>query len=198
MAIKKYEEWWDREVVGGKRYTVEEFKTILGNADSREAYLNIVKTGWSVLDVGCGLGLDYEMYLENNVDIEYVGIDICRGFIKHNKAAHPKGNFVFGKSYELPFENKAFDLATSRHVLEHLKGAEPTIREMCRVGKQVAIIWFNPPSTEKIVFTKKGFYKNVYSRLKLENLIEGLGFKISKKDFVYSPRRTHQLWNLTQ
>ena len=199
MDLKEYETWWDTDVVGGKRYTIEEFKTILGNADSREAYLDIIKAGWSVLDVGCGLGLDYEMYCENNTEIKYVGIDICRGFIEHNKKTHLEGNFIHGKSYELPFADKTFDIATSRHVLEHLREAEPTIREMCRVANQVAIVWFLPPQEqEKRLFTKKGFYKNTYSRPNLEELIHGLGFKFSTKDFVYSPKRTHQLWNLTR
>jgi ubiquinone/menaquinone biosynthesis C-methylase UbiE len=199
MGIKEYEKWWDTDVVGGKRYTIAEFKKILGNADSREAYLDIVKDGQSVLDVGCGLGLDYEMYCKNNVNVRYVGIDICRGFIEHNKKTYPEGNFIFGRSYELPFEDKAFDIATSRHVLEHLKEAEPTIKEMCRVANQVAIIWFNPPQARNTIHLRtKGFYKNTYSRPKLEELIHGLGFDISIKNFVYSPERTHQLWNLTR
>jgi ubiquinone/menaquinone biosynthesis C-methylase UbiE len=199
MGIKKYESWWDDEVVSGKCYTIKELKTILGNADSRKVYLDFVKDGSFVLDVGCGLGLDYEMYCQNDVDVNYVGIDICRGFIKYNKTLHPEGNFIFGKSYELPFADKAFDIATTRHVLEHLKEAEPTIREMCRVAKQVAIIWFIPPQEqEERMFTKKGFYKNTYSRPDLEKFIHSLGFKISTKDFVYSPKRTHQLWNLTR
>jgi ubiquinone/menaquinone biosynthesis C-methylase UbiE len=184
--------------VGGKRYTIERFKVILSaHSISREGCLSLLKGMKNVLDVGCGLGLDYELYLERKIDIDYTGIDACKGFIEYNKKLHPEAKFVWGKSYDLPFENKSFDLVTSRHVLEHLKEAEPTIRELCRVGKNAAIIWFNPPNEERIKLTKKGFYKNTYSDEKLRKLIKRLGFLITVKNFKHSGKRIHQLWYLT-
>lgn len=193
-----YETWWDTDVVSGKRYTIAEFKAVLDGSD-REIYLDIVKDGESVLDVGCGVGLDYEMYNKHDVDVGYVGIDSCRGFIEHNKLEHPEATFMHGKSYELPFEDKSFDIVTCRHVLEHLKEPYTTLAEICRVGKRVAIIWFIPPGKkEKIVLREKGFYKNTYSRKTLESFISALGFEFSTTDMFHTERRTHQLWYLTQ
>jgi ubiquinone/menaquinone biosynthesis C-methylase UbiE len=197
--MMEYESWWDLNVIGGVRYTIGEFKTRLGRVDSRKYYLDLIEEGQSVLDVGCGPGLDYEMYCENNSKVRYTGIDICRGFIEYNKKIHPEGDFVFGRSYELPFAAKAFDFATARHVLEHLKEAEPTIKEMCRVARSVAIIWFIlPRAKENIVFDeRKRYYKNTYSKTKLESFIKDLGFNVSKKDFTCPQRRTNQLWHIT-
>jgi ubiquinone/menaquinone biosynthesis C-methylase UbiE len=149
-----------------------------------------------VLDVGCGLGLDYELYQKHDLKVDYVGLDACKGFIEYNKKLHPEAQWLWGKSYNLPFEDKSFDLVTCRHVLEHLKEAEPTIREMCRVGKSVAIIWLKTPGEREIIrLTQKGFYKNMYCRPDLKKLIKDLGFTITTRDFQY-PKKIHQLWHL--
>jgi len=168
-----------------------------GHAVSRKGCLQLLKWVKTVLDVGCGLGLDYALYLEHEINVDYVGIDACKGFVEYNKKLYPEAKFIHGKSYDLPFDDKSFDLVTCRHVLEHLKEAEPTIRQMCRVGNQVGIVWFNPPGVEKIKLTKKGFYKNTYCKQKLKKLVDDLGFALTVKDFKHSGKRIHQLWHLT-
>jgi ubiquinone/menaquinone biosynthesis C-methylase UbiE len=197
QKVKQYEAWWDDHVANGKYYTIEQFKTILSNCDSRRAYLNVVNNGDRVLDVGCGLGLDYAYYIKNNVVVDYTGIDICKGFIKYCRDMYPEGSFEVQPSYETTFKDKSFGIATARHVLEHLKEPYTTLSEMCRVAKQVAIIWFLPPGEEKIRLTKKGFYKNVYSVDKLKEHIDSLGFNILVEDIPIESKRKHQLWHLT-
>jgi ubiquinone/menaquinone biosynthesis C-methylase UbiE len=198
--VKNYEQWWEKNVVSEKYYTVSQFKDILGCYDSRRVYSNLIpKTNKRVLDVGCGLGLDYEFYLKNDVEVEYFGVDICCGFIEHNKKEYPGTNFVCGKSYELPFKDKAFGLTTTRHVLEHLKEPYSTIHEMCRVSDRVAIIWFIAPGKiEQTRLTRKGFYKNTYSESELMRYIEQLGFRLMVEDIRMTPSKKHTLWFLTR
>ena len=66
----------------------------------------------SVLDVGCGLGLDYELYKANDIDIEYHGIDVCKGFIEENKKNFPEADWQWAKSYDMPFKKDSIDLDT--------------------------------------------------------------------------------------
>jgi ubiquinone/menaquinone biosynthesis C-methylase UbiE len=194
----RHETWWETNIVRRGYWTVNKFKTRLNRYDSsRKGLLPLLRGMKTVLDVGCGPGLDYELYLENKVDIDYTGIDACEGFIEYNQKVHPEAKFMFGKSYDLPFEDKSFDLVTSRHVLEHLKEVEPTIRELCRVGKNVAITWFNRPGQENIILTEKGFYKNTYSDKKLRELIGSLGFLITAQDFKAGDKGIEQIWYMT-
>lgn len=196
--LKDYELWWEDNVVTGKYRSIEQFKAILCRADSRRVYLDLIQRSQTVLDVGCGLGLDYDFYRENNIEIKYFGIDACCGFIEHNKLSYPGAYFVRGRSGQLPFKDKAFGLVTSRHVLEHLKEPYSTIREMCRVSDRVAIIWFKPPEDEeKISLTDRGFYNNTYSELKLMNSIEQIGFSVMITDILMPGLKKNTLWYLS-
>lgn len=197
--MESYESWWQKNVVNGKYYTVDQFKNILGAWDSRRVYPKLIPDNRRVLDVGCGLGLDYEFYIKNDIDIEYIGVDACHGFVEQNKKDYPLASFIWAKSYELPFGNKTFGLATSRHVLEHLKEPYSTIEEMCRVSDRVAIIWFIfPGRVQQIRLTRKGFYKNTYSKSELISGIKQFGFKTEIQDIRLSKSKSHQLWYLTR
>ena len=198
MSRLKHEQWWETHVVNGKYYTIDQFKKITGDKDSRRAYLEIVSNGDKVLDVGCGLGLDFEYYNKNGVSVVFVGLDVTFGFISFNSTNYQDANFINGKCYELPFKNKVFDVCTCRHLLEHVADPIKTIKEMCRVANQVAIIWFIPPGdTEKIRLTRKGFYKNIYKKNILINKINNFGASVEIKD-ISLEGKNHQLWKLTQ
>jgi len=196
--VNSYEQWWQNNVANGKYYTIDQFRTILGNIDSRKAYLDIVKSGDRVLDVGCGLGLDYEFYRKNNIDIDYTGIDVCTGFIEDCRKTYPQGRFEVYPSYETPYGDKEFNVATARHLLEHLKEPYSTLSEMCRVAEQVAIIWFiHPGVEEKIHLSRKGFYKNKYSCKLLKEYIHSIGATLKVVDIQSrSSKKSHQLWHL--
>ena len=200
--MKQHERWWDNSI--RKQGTVDNFINTFNIPYSRRPYLTLAENVKTFLDVGCGPALTYDFLCKNNIEVRYTGIDLCRGFIEHNKKTYPEANFVLGKSYKLPFKDKAFDFVTARHVLEHLKEPYTTIGEMCRVSDRVAIIFFiRPQEEENITRSSKGFYKNTYSVSKLRDFIKGLGFDISttpvyrRKTSVPGKRAKHELWSLT-
>jgi len=195
--MKSYEEWWQNQIVTESYYTIEQFKTILGNVDSRKAYLPLIEPGMSVLDIGCGLGLDYEYYVKNDIKVKYCGIDICKGFIEYNTRHYPGGIFTISESYVLPFKDGEFDVATIRHVLEHLQEPYSTLREAARVADRVLIIWFIPPrDKETIRLTRKGFYKNTYNKFVLEDYINTIGLQLNIVDIPVKGGKKNQLWAL--
>jgi len=200
-----YEKWWDKNVVTEKYSTKEKFKEVLDRNKSRYEYLKIIEeiNPKSVLDVGCGMGLDYEMYKSNNSAIEYHGIDACEGFIEDNKKNHPEADFRVARAQELPFEDNSFDLVTCRGVLEHLDEPETAISEIARVSKQhVVLIWFLIPSKkEKITLHEQGYYRNIYSEDRIMKCLEENGLKIGYTTVVKdnkSPMKRHELWILNK
>jgi ubiquinone/menaquinone biosynthesis C-methylase UbiE len=201
MDIKEHEKWWDKNVVTEKSTTMDSFRKVLDRNGSRALYLDIIKKfkPKSVLDVGCGLGLDYELYKANNIDIEYHGIDVCKGFIEENKKNFPEADWQWAKSYDMPFKKDSIDLVTCRGVLEHLETPYKTMQEMKRISSQyIAIIWFLIPQLkEEIKKTKSGFFRNIYSIEKIETFLHKYSLKILYKDEVKdnkSPMKRHEIW----
>ena len=157
----------------------------------------------NILDVGCGLGLDYEMYKEHYPNIEYHGIDICEGFIEENKKNFPEADFKVARIQDLPFEDNSIDLVTCRAVLEHIPEPESAIKEMTRVSNNyIAIIWFLiPREKEKIKITQSGFYSNIYSEDRIMQCL-----KDNELTYCYdttikdgrSPMKRHEMWVLNK
>lgn len=52
-----------------------------------------ITSGSSVLDIGCGLGNLYEWFQDNNISVDYHGIDITRSLVEKSKAKFPNGQF---------------------------------------------------------------------------------------------------------
>lgn len=102
--------------------------------------------GKRVLDVGCGIGgLAVACRLRGAVTIGFdddiKALKICRF---RAKCYRIQGNFFLGNAQHLPFPDDYFDILTATSVLEHVKNQEKSIKEMCRVGKNIYIIIPNP------------------------------------------------------
>jgi len=201
--MKKYESWWNRKIVDHTYTTIDKFRKTLDRNKSRYEYLKLVEeiSPKTILDAGCGLGLDYKMYQEKYPHIKYYGLDITRGFIVENKKNYPEVDFIVAKIQDIPLKSSSIDLVTCRAVLEHIPKPEPAISEMTRVSKKyVAIIWFIIPDIEEddIRITQSGFYRNRYSESRIiENLINN-GLKLCYITEIKGPSvmKKHELWVL--
>jgi len=81
-----------------------------------------VHPGDNVLDVGCGNGRYYPIFLQK--EVEYHGVDISAKLINIAKQKYPKGDFAVGDALFLPFKNNEFDLFFSVAVLHHIPSRE--------------------------------------------------------------------------
>lgn len=98
------------------------------------------KTGArKVLDAGCGEGFVIER-LKKDVKAEFLGLDIENKALKIAKEKNPQVDFKQASVYDIPFEDKFFDLVILSEVLEHLEDPTKALREVGRVaGKYVLI-----------------------------------------------------------
>lgn len=55
--------------------------------------LNFLKNGQNVLDFGCGNARFYKFLLENNLKLNYLGIDSNQLFIEENRKKYPNSRF---------------------------------------------------------------------------------------------------------
>ena len=88
-----------------------------------------------VLDAGCGEGIVYRAMRERGYDGQWTGFDFSAEAIEFCKQASPEVDWHVASAYDLPFQDKSFDLVFSSQVLEHLKGPIKPLREFARVGK---------------------------------------------------------------
>ena len=124
----------------------------------------------TILDVGCGLALDYEQYVEDGLSVQYHGIDVTLPFIEEVNRKYPCLDVRFGNVEAIPYDDGSFDAVTCRALLEHLSRLEIAFREMARVSSQYVIVtWFIPPRERvnriEIAYRGSGlqFFKNFYS-----------------------------------
>jgi len=98
---------------------------------------HIKKTSRSVLDIGCGIGLDYDHY--RGSDIRYLGVDITPKFVE---AAKQRGAPAeVGDVLNLRFKDESFDTIYCKDLLIHLQPGEwrRALKEMARVAKKQII-----------------------------------------------------------
>lgn len=110
-----------------------------GHSDSFESYprnlvlKNFFKNGERVLDIGCGDGT-IDVYLQNNLGVKVVGIDISKGAVEKAKQKGVEAK-VASAEEKLPFKNHEFDAVFWGDNIEHLIDPEFTGREIKRVLK---------------------------------------------------------------
>lgn len=104
--------------------------------------------GMSVLEVGCGLGLDAEVLVSRvGLNGRVVGIDISRDLIatatRRTAALGLPLEFALGDAHALDFPDDSFDAARVDRVLQHLDDPATALREMARVvrpGGRLAVL----------------------------------------------------------
>lgn len=108
-----------------------------------QSVLRFVEPGMKVLDAGCGEGVLAFLIVQKGAHV--TGCDISEPNIRECKRlAKERGlsnvEFAVADSEHLPFEDDAFDLVVSSHVLEHLPDFDQGLREALRVSKRRAVI----------------------------------------------------------
>ena len=104
-----------------------------------------LKTGFRVLDFGCGpgtitVGLAQAVHPGevHGIDMEDSQIELARAAAK--AGGHNNAVFHVGNVYELPFEDDYFDAAHCHAVLMHVPDTERALQEVSRVLKPGGII----------------------------------------------------------
>jgi len=100
----------------------------------------------SVIDVGCGNGIDATRYAA----WQYCGLDVSPALIKAAQEMHPNYLFMLGRAdKKIPFSNRHFDCSIIKSVLEHVSSIEivkAIINETIRVTNETLFIaWHTPP-----------------------------------------------------
>lgn len=94
----------------------------------------------NLLDAGCGEGFTAEIFLRAMPELEITGFDPHEPSVELAKLRNPRGEFLVGDIYEMPFEDNSFDVVCCFEVLEHLHDAPRALQELARVTRKSAVI----------------------------------------------------------
>jgi SAM-dependent methyltransferase len=137
---------------------------------SRRKTLELLAGMTSVLDVGCGTGVLYELIREHHLPIEYLGLDVTERFVEEARRRFPEdqARFQQGSLFDLNGLGRRFDAVVARHVLEHLPDYVPAVQRLYEhAGQKLIIVFYLPP--KPLRFRRKvderlerGFYTHTY------------------------------------
>lgn len=105
----------------------------------------------SLVDLGCGNAQLYEYFRDQDLDCEYVGVDVSEPLLEVAHANHdgdPRARFVHADVNTLEGVEGRYDIALYSHVLEILPSPEDSLHAAKRVADLIAIRFFEPPERE--------------------------------------------------
>ena len=132
-----------------------------------------VSVGATVLDLGCGTGLELEEYFKLNPTAVITGIDLSVGMLKAlgEKFSDENLTLIEGSYFDVPFGENKFDSAVSVESLHHFTKEQkiPLYEKLCASlkadGYFILTDYFAPDDEYE------EFYQNELIRLKKEQSI---------------------------
>lgn len=192
-ALKKHELYWTYNDI---RVSLEDWASAFNEPSGKLVRRYIANKGYtSVLDIPCGGSPEYFGYKNDNIAIDYVGMDITQRLVDF---ALEKGiNAKQGSIEAIPCADNSFDVCYARHIFEHLSYYEKAFDEVIRVAKKevIAIFFIMPESApDDIVCTTEKcslLYNNRYDKrgieeyIKKNDKVESFSWEILKKTTPY-------------
>ena len=167
--------WWDDHLPDANTYNT--FIGWLGDdsAASRVWFRNYLKNNpeyLNIIDIGCGPAIDHFAYPKHRIDIKYTGVDSS---LYLNERNNDLGiNMIQADAHNIPVKDSSYDIAYSRHVLEHQPDFKANLNEMIRVGSKLAVhvFFIKPGDTEGIDYTSDmNLWHNRYKSKDIEDFL---------------------------
>ena len=166
MKLKEGWRHWTADDAKGFLRTGPEGKKHL----SRQTAIRLLHGMSSVLDVGCGTGVMFELIRDRRLKLDYLGIDVTDTFLELARKLYPEHRHRFRKMslYDLPKLRRKFDAVLCRHVLEHLPDYAPAVQSLySRARKKLILIFYLPPRPlgsrrKRDEHYGRGFYTHTY------------------------------------
>lgn len=159
--------WWDKNL--NLKYSINDMVNWVGTTDveSKRFVRSYVesKRYKSIADFGCGPATEYFGYKNDGYEINYMGIDSSK--VLHDFLIQQGVPALHNPVEKVTLDTSSYEVAFSRHVLEHLPTFRDCMSELIRVGsKEVINVFFKKPvdGVEIIDFSsEESLYHNKYS-----------------------------------
>lgn len=173
---KRHEKFQDNsQGVGNVSFSQQENDQIYEKSRQRVCrILDIIGHPRNVLDLGCGLGLMAEPFVERNID--YTGIDISESALASASRKYPNSRFICCDVATLDL-NEKFDFVMERTVFIHLVDEEKWLAALTVARnhlEQDGIFLLHdkiPANTEQpaphVIFRSEAQYQSAFEQIKM-------------------------------
>ena len=143
----------------------------------------------SVLDVGCGQGLNTVKFAEDKKKKKIVGVDLSDIGIeyaeRHYGASNENVSFICGDVSNMLDDNEKFDLVCAFELLEHIEDWEKVATVMTKISNRYIMV--SVPIGRMREYEKEhGHFRN-YQKGELESFFEEKGFRTLKTYYAGFP-----------
>jgi len=138
---KSLRQYYEREGKNVRRYDSVYFWDSRYHRKRKEHILQILKSVCSkgiFLDIGCGTG-EY-LFEAAGFNVEPVGLDVSKTYLKNIKKMHRKPQLVQADAQALPLKDKCAECILCSETIEHLPNFGAAISEIVRVGRKTVVI----------------------------------------------------------
>lgn len=135
--------YWDQLMVDDEH--AAEYMLTYGEGPGsplRHKISSLLKSGESVLDVGCGPGWNFDHFLEYGPSVKYRGRDYSERFVRVANERTGTRVFKLGDVRKIDETDKSFNVVILQDVLEHTNDYKKPVTEALRVAKRLIIITF--------------------------------------------------------
>jgi ubiquinone/menaquinone biosynthesis C-methylase UbiE len=119
----------------------------------------------TMLEVGCGPGVDYVGAVSTKPSIQYTGVDYTNQLVDYCREKYPTASFLQGDIHSLPFPKSSFGLVYCKDVLNHLDDWVSAFKELHRVSSKYVLVNFFKglgSTTMKLRIQGEGYIDNYY------------------------------------
>lgn len=134
-----------------------------------------------ILDIGCGQGDFLKICQQNKIDSQ--GIDVSKKWVLASKKRGLRA--IVSPVENTPFKDESFDIIFCQSVIEHLKDAPKSIKEIHRILKKGGTIIVSSPTPEND-FWDDPTHVRPHTIKSLETLFSMTNFKKIKSNYVFS------------
>jgi ubiquinone/menaquinone biosynthesis C-methylase UbiE len=213
-SAQKIRDFWTRNVNSERLYGRQVTQSSRGDAAyfsdiAKQRYrshrhlgewIEGMQPGRSVLEIGCGIGLDAHRMAKHGLNVTGVDLtDVAIQTVQSRFAAEGlKGRFLTADATDLPFPDESFDYVYSFGVLHHVQDTVKSIAEVRRVlktGGEARIMLYHRHSVNELAhritgvpFEEKGELCPVvrrYSRAEIREIFSIFSSLNMHLDFVY-------------
>ena len=197
--------YWDEVFESNPSYLHNELEG--KDHPSRAWSADILQRHQSVLDVGCGTGVELESLRAKGLSISYTGTDYSLEACRAATAMYPTESFSQDDARGLhTFADGSYDVVMLRHTLEHVNEWQKALASAWRVAKKavLVILWVTPDAGATKVDDKGGdaFYVH-FAESDLIDLFAALGARSWKKTVILDgvkdrPHRVDTCYEVTK
>ncbi len=153
--------------------------------DHIERYLlaaSLLKPGWRVLDIACGVGYGSFLMAERVAGVEVDGVDVAEEAIAYAREHYAHGNVRYGLGDALTSElRKAhYDAVVSFETLEHLSDDRRFMERLYDAVRPGGRLILSSPNEDVLPFSPSSFPYHVrhYTSREMEELLKECGFYV--------------------